>query len=251
MSHLNRLRITKGGRLVEETWEKKKQIDVDITDQLFVNLFGVCHIEEGVVLKDILLLVKDYAILLSPLLTASPNWLKDMIDEGLNKPFVDKDGEVKYLELSWQGEVRKYKGEPKQFEQWLSFNGIGDPPKDDPNGHYKDWPAGKPITYAIEMSPIDTISELPVKLNEVIKISDETNSKAPYPRPIIIEAEKIFRLSDILYGIFWELSFLGSPVDRDAFSDRLKEQIEDIKTGKTETIPWDEVKSKIKRPTDE
>lgn len=222
MSHLNRLRISKGGKLYEETWEKNKQIDIDRTDEVFIQLYNTCYIEDGVVLKDILLLVKDWTDLFSPLLTASPNWLKEIVDEGLNKPFKN-EGDVEYLELSWEAEVRKYKNEPQVFEQWLSFNGIG-----------------KGTRYAIDFSPINTLSELPVKLKKTIKIEDAREKN--YPSPVLVEAEKTFKLSDILYGIFWELSFLGSPEDRDALTDRINQQMENIKNGTAKTIPWDEEK---------
>src|SRR5574337_566406 len=225
MSHVKRLRIAKGGKLYEETWENKKQEAVDRTDELFVHLYNICYIEEGVVLKDIMLLVKDWTDILSPLLTASPDWLKEIVNEGLNKPFKNEGDKVEYLELSWEAEVRKYKGEPQTFEQWLSFNGIG-----------------KNTKYAIDFSPVNTLSELPVKLKNTIKIEDAR--ERVYPQPVLIEAEKVFKLSDILYGIFWELSFLGSPTDRDAFSDRINQQIEDIKNGTAKTVSWEEIKEK-------
>lgn len=251
MSHLNKIRISKNGKLFEETWKKKKQKDIDISNDLYNNLFNVCHIEEGVNLKDILLLVKNWCQVLSPILTSSPNWLQEIVDEGLSKPFEDKGDEVKYLQLSWQGEVRKYKNEPKTLEEWISFNGIGDLPKTDPYGHWKGWPAGKEVSYAISGSPLYTLSEFPIRLNNTIQIFDETDSKAPYPRPILIEAEKTFRLFDILYGIFWELSFLGSPVDRDAFNEKLNEQIKNIDNGTEKTVSWDEIKDKMKKKLEE
>ena len=110
---------------------------------------------------------------------------------------------------------------------------------------------GKPVSYAIEGSPLNTLSELPVKLNGVVQITDETNRNLPYPRPVIIEAEKKFRLSDILYGIFWELSFLGGPDDRDEFNEELNRRIEESVSGAAKTYSWEEVKERITKKLEE
>lgn len=243
MSYTERIRISKGGKLIAEVWENKQQNDVDITDQLYGHLLNVCDIEDGVILKDILLMVNDWCNVLSPITTSSPDWMKELVNEGLNKPFKRDDSCVKHLELSWGAEVRQYTKEPKHLEEWISFDGIGDPPENDES--YKDWPAGQSVNYALDFSPVNTLSELPVKLNKTIKIYDETNKKAAYPPPILIEAEKEFKLIDILRGIFWELSFLGSPSDRDDKSEEIMGRLKDIEEGKVETIPWENLRNKI------
>lgn len=242
MSYTERIKIAKGGKLIAEVWENRQKKDVDITNELYDHLFNVCHIDDGVILRDVLLLVKDWCQILSPITTSSPVWLKELVDEGLNKPFKNEGDSVKYLELSWGAEVRQYKNEPKHLEEWVSFDGIGDPPDHE---SYKDWPAGQPVNYALDFSPVDTLSELPVKLNRVIKIYDETSRNATYPPPVLIEAEKEFRLADILRGIFWELSFHGSPVSRDERNEELKERMDEIEKGTAKLIPWEEVKGRL------
>ena len=243
MSYTERIRITKGGKLVAEVWENRQKQDVDITNELYDHLFNVCHVDDDVVLKDLLLLVKDWCQVLSPITTSSPVWLKELVDEGLNKPFRREGDSVKHLELSWGSEVRQYKNEPKHLEEWVSFDGIGDPPEGDES--YKNWPAGQPVNYALDFSPVDTLSELPVRLNRTIKIYDETNKKVSYPPPILIEAEKEFRLADILRGVFWELSFHGSPSSRDERSEELDQRMDEIEKGTAKLIPWEEVKERM------
>jgi len=246
MAYTERIRISKGGKLVAETWNNKQLTDIDITNELYDHLFNVCEIEDGVILKDVLLLVKNWCEILSPITTSSPTWLRELVDEGLNNPFKGDESNVKHLELSWAGEVRQYyKKDPKELQEWVSFDGIGDPPKDDEN--YKDWPVGKPVNYALDFSPVDTLTELPIKLNKKITIYDETNRKGVYPPPVILEAEKTFTLAEILRGIFWELSFLGSPKDRNEKSAEIMQTMKDIDSGKVKTIPWEEVKERLEK----
>lgn len=242
MAYTERIKIAKGGKLIAEVWQNRQKNDIDITNELYDHMFNVCEIEDGVVLKDILLLVKNWCEILSPITTSSPNWLKELVDEGLNNPY-KPSRDVKFLQLSWCGEVRQYKNEPKSLEEWVSFDGIGDPPEGDEN--YKDWPPGQPVNYALDFSPVDTISELPIKLNNKITVYDETKRHTTYPPPVILEAEKVFTLAEILRGIFWELSFMGSPKDRNEKSAELMQSIRDIESGKAKTIPWEEVKERL------
>ena len=243
------VKITKGGKLIAEVFTKEGPKEEDVSAELYDQLFRTCHIEEGVVLKDVLLLVKDWCEILSPLTTSSPTWLKELVDEGLNSPYKAEGDNVKHLEVSWQSEVTQYGKEPKQINEWVSFDGIGEPPVGDES--YKDWPVGKPVHYALEFSPVHTLSELPLKLNTMMKLRDETSRKAVYPAPILVEAEKDFTLIDILRGIFWELSFFGSPTNRDTKSDELTKSMDDIKSGKVKTIPLEEIKSKWAKLLDE
>lgn len=198
-----------------------------------------CSIEKNVTLKDILLVIKDWTSYLSPMLTSSPGWLEEIVKEGLSKKY-KYDGELEHLELSWRAEENDYSDEP-EFYMSVSFDGVSFkiPKTDD----YKNWPKGTPIRYAIEMTPVYELVGLPIKLNTKFNIYNGKDFRCEKP---MYSSNKNFSLLEILYGIFWELTFFGSPVERDKMSDSLKKQVDDIKSGKVKGIPIDVVKEKLK-----
>jgi hypothetical protein len=62
-----------------------------------------------------------------------------------------------------------------------------------------------------------------------------------------IDVAPSITLIELLYWVFWELSFLGSPEKRDKEKNELKRRVEDLKSGKLKTIPWETVKRRMER----
>ena len=232
------MKICKGGKLKGSKYNKilKKNEEVDLTKDLILHLNDECDLEDNLILKDVLLLVKNHSDFLSPIVTSSESWLGELIEEGLNNPF-EVSNDVHTLELKWCGNLNNWSGEEK-LETYVHFEGLGVIPDDE---SYKDWPKDQPVNYAIDMSAINTLSELPIKLNKKMTVYDERNKKF---NEVFLEVTADFSLLDVLKGIFWELSFHGSPKDRNVRVKELKQSIEDIESGKAKTIPWEELKLK-------
>ena len=234
---LSKMTIYKGGLLKGLAWNKKtkKNKEVDLTDKLQYHLYDECELEDGVVLKDLLLLANKHRDFLSPITTGSLDWLGELIDEGLNEPFKDT-GDVETLELNWRGNLTNW--DTEKLNTYVHFEGLGKPPKGE---GWETWPADKPVNYALDMSSVSSLSELPLKLNKKMVIYDERDKKF---NEIFLETNSDYTLLDILKGVFWEISFHGSPKDRDKVVEGLEQTIKDIDSGKTKTIPWEELKAK-------
>jgi len=251
MSYEEGMKISKGGKLLATVWDKKQKQDVDITNQLFDKLYDHCEIEDGVLLKDIFILVNAHTNTLSGLLTQSPTWLKEIIDEGLNSTIQSKnDSKIEWLELSHCAEINNYYDKNrKDLDDYVSFNGVGDPPDEE---HYKNWPVGQKERYALDFSPAYELINFPLKLNKNCKIYDNCKvSKKEYKHEVVLEVNREFKLIDILRAIFWEMSFMGGPKDRDVKSVEIMKSIDDIDSGKAKTIPWEEVKKNLGWDKDE
>jgi len=67
----------------------------------------------------------------------------------------------------------------------------------------------------------------------------------------ILTADYSFSLLQILKGIFWELSFHGSPKSRDEQMEKLKKQMDEIERGEAKLIPWEEVKQRLEEKLEE
>lgn len=218
--------IKKGGRLVKTKWSIKSQkwIEKNITREAIFHLFDHCEVESDVTLRDVFLLINRdlnfYKIFIR-------NWVEEIVEEGLNSKFKREDTKserIDYLELYWHYEVDKFNKEKTSqlcMPTFPGFHGVG-------------VSENKPTNWAIEMGPLSRIIGLPLKLKDKLLIFDYDKfkiGKKKYNDKYKGEIYKSpsYSLGQILYGIIWELSFFGSPKDRDAKSAELDKQIEEIK----------------------
>ena len=191
------------------------------------------------------------------------NYIKDYWKEMKSKKFQDKDRDLEYLELAWMGDVHEFDGEINYSSYW-SFNGIGKKGQlpDDILKHCtkkeiaKMKKEGYRQSYAIEFSPIYTLSNYPIKICKELKVEDwrdyERKIKKKKDLWKTIDLRPSITLVELLYWIFWELSFCGSPEQRDgklADLDKSVKELDDaIKEGRIDevTIPWEDVKIDLK-----
>ena len=212
------LKILKGGQLVCTDWDSKAKANktTNLTEVL-PYLCCECELEEGVKFADLLTLVRKDCDTLSYLLTSGP-WLKEIVEEG-DKPYVKEDDSVGSLEVYWAAEVSDY-GDIDELDEYTSIHGLG----------------GAEGPYALDFSPINTLTKLEVKLNTEYKVYDVREGLAN--TPILVAAQKQFRLLDILRGVFWELSFHGSIKNREERKESIQQSMKDIESGLVKTIPW-------------
>jgi hypothetical protein len=215
---MTELKLLKGGQLVRTYWDPKAKTNktTNLTDVL-PYLCCECELEEGVKFADLLTLVRKDCAVLSYMLTSGP-WLKEIIEEG-DKPYIKDNDSVSSLEVYWAAEVSDY-GDRDELDECTSIHGLG----------------GIEGPYALNFSPINTLTELEVKLNTAYEVYDVREGLAD--APVLVAAQKQFRLLDILRGVFWELSFHGSLKNRDERAASIKQSVEDIKSGLVKTIPW-------------
>lgn len=232
----------KGGKLVASRWdrENKEVEEIDASNYLLYHFNDELELEEGVTFRDLMLLVRPHCDVLSPIVTKQSDTLQKILAEGLDKK-AKQPKSLEYVEISWRASVDKYgKNNAADFHKWVSFDGIGKP---EDGEHMRDWPADKPVTYALDFTPTYELADLPLKLNKKVVIYDERNGMAN--APVLFEAEDSFTLYDVLLGAFWELSFHGDPDSRNERLGELSKTIEEIDNGTAELVPWEEVKERL------
>lgn len=229
------VKIKKGGTLVQN----RKKEEVDISSKLLFHFHDACEFEDGLTLKDIFILVRPFVKTISSIFTHSPDWMSEIIEEGL-QPTQDKSN-LSCLELGWMASLSSYAKQDVPYLQVdTNFIGLGPIPDDDKL--YENWP-DKNINYAIDMTPVNQLINLPIKMNEYFDLRDEREGYNP--TAIIAKVKKEFTLFDVLFGIFWELSFFGSPTNRDKERKEIERRFEEIKSGKAELIPWEDIKKRL------
>lgn len=254
MSRFNNMRISKNGKLLADEWiynkEKRKGRtvkDVDITDSALFRLHNKCILNDNVILRDILLLIKNmntYPIL-SPILTQG-RWLKDIVDEGLTGESGDDDSAINTIIIGWHSSIQDdiYNEDKSLFDAYINIYGKSNK-KDSEN-------------YALDFMPIYKLINCAIVLDHNFIIHDERKkslegryehlvslSKEEY-YPSLFTTNHDFTLFNIIHGLFWELSFHGGPKDRDAKSAEMIETIRKINSGEEKAIPWKDIKKRLR-----
>ena len=205
------------------------------------------------------------------------------VDEALNKecPLDDIPNEINHLELHWGAEIwddvkyyekhvkpareKKKKGkklyplEEMNFDHeepdpgyvpevqiWSDFHGWG------LWRHNENTPEGTPAYggIAIEFSPIHHLTHLPIILNENFELYDVLDDNK-----LLLKGTRKFTVYDIFGSILSELSFMGSPENRDSrreeIFDDAQEMMDRIKENDDESNSSFEKWENLKRKKEE
>lgn len=223
--------FTKAG-LFQEKWSGKLQKDVRrrVKKMAVWNcLRDHCDVEEGVTLLDILRTVGQYKLL--KVFVSQYSWCKSLEDfhAQVEEPKYEAeadDEKMDFLEVYWHAD---YDG--KTLDISTSFHGIGwAKGRYAPGGEFAGT-CGSPdglIRWGIGFSTMNSLADLPVKLNEAVAFYKPRDYKNVTP---IIKADRPFSLLDVLDAIYWEISFYGDPHEKNVMKDTVMGRVEDIKSG--------------------
>jgi len=233
-----------------------KDLDIDFSD-LMLEVDADCEFTLRDVLRIAVSSTHIPVRLMSEILRCRA--LEDFYKEMEDKPF-DGSDDFDYLELYWEGERSTYKGKVMDGSGW-SFHGVGKEGvvPEDMSKHMSIEEVDKIIydgyrqKYAIELSPIYKLANYPIKICDEIIVADGDKvthdiTKCPL-RPSIT-------LIELLYGVIWEISFFGSPAQRNAQKEELDDTINEIDKFEEEgrldevMVPWEEVKERLKQKFD-
>lgn len=215
----NFVKICKGGNLIliKEIWNdvtsKNDLTTTDISDISFKYLFNYCIFEENLTLKDIFLLIKKNLDIYDNIIIN--NYCSEYIQEGFSQEniAIDPDTKINKLVLSWDITVIKDIEEPKNYLYGINFPeffGKGYINKD----------TSSEVEISVCLMHIKNIIDLPIVLNKETNLLKED----PLSNKIItLETiqESQYTLLQILYAIFWELSYHGGPEDKKSLRNNL------------------------------
>ena len=230
------LTLKKGGHLFASEWNTKTRSydEVECTESAIRHLFTWCKLDEDITLSDVLLLLNSNIEVFEAVLG---NWCSELVAEGLAiHAVVPEDKErIEYLELYWSfAQEEEEESEKISFygHNFPQFHGVGVLNEEDKFDKWENQIAkkGDRNCYAIEMTPIYKLSNIPLKLSGATTIYNEDLEE-------VSSLENVqFTLGHILYGIVWELSFCGPPSSRDQMREELNEMVEEIHNGTAELI---------------
>jgi hypothetical protein len=205
--------ITKNGfRAMKWDMDAGEYVRADVTSHIS-QLRSVCTIELDVTLADIFNaveadgLLKEFLALYSWCDIDAFHAEAGTLAEGPpNLPGLECIEVSKYLEI-----------DESQAREYVDIVGIGEP-----------WGQGSRI-YGIDLTPVNELAHLPVRLKPLVEVRQDGKA--------IVQAPASFTLLDVLGEIYWEISFHGSPVERDTRMADLRAAVDDVSAGTAELAP--------------
>lgn len=176
------------------------------------------------------------------------NHIFDLCKEADSKPFED-DGNIENLRLHYTMDISEYKSEITCVDSWI-FDGVGRAGcydskieefiKEEDRKTYREH-------YAVEYSPVYKLKDYMIKIEKGIKVLDWRKENAEFEKGWTEEVTPSITLQTLLYSIFWELTWCGSPEERDSSLEYLKGVVGEIEnvdtTDNSKYVDIDDLKS--------
>jgi hypothetical protein len=207
----NKVHLTKGG-IQALTWDSEVCQYVEQKTRTGVEVLRcACHIDPDVTLGDIFRAVEPDPDLVRFLERWSWCNLEAFHSEA-RKPATEVS-DLHYIEIA-----KYFEWNERQAQEIIHISGIGNP---DEHGS---------TSYALDFTPVNQLVHLPVRLSAEIEIQKDYKKMGVAPCA--------FTLLDVLGELYWEISFHGSPEDRDRQSAELTDTVQEIEDGLATLIPW-------------
>jgi hypothetical protein len=200
--------------LVEEGKRNKK------VNNIIFYLNELIEIDENYTLKDFFKIVKKNKDIFNIIFYSDlgGNNLQLYIDD-INKKVKKKKKEenednekIDYLGIFWMAEHWKYKDKTTSVEIDPEFYGVGTR-------------NGMKTNYSIDLCPLNTLKNCKIKLNKEFKLCSYIAEKKIIEPVLLVDSSRYFTVYDFLRIILYEVSWNGSPNNRDErLNDIIKEK---------------------------
>lgn len=208
----------------------------DVTAQASLFLFSPVRVEEGVRLRDVLLLLAADRRLCE---VFARDWAQELLAEALRAPEEPQktDQEIEYLELRQQWHQDTSTGEIQPMHR-LDLRGVGVVQKEDCYEHgVLVCKAGERFSWGVSLSPLGELLHLPIRICPEVAVFEDNIDSVNYAKQIGKARHEGVTLGQLLHSVLWELSFHGAPEDREAVKNELVTQMERIEAGEATTVP--------------
>ena len=191
---------------------KMGKVYVSIEDSLIPYLCDELVIEKGVTFGDFFNIILKHHEIYSDVfyshLSGVP--LSDFLKEWLELP-KGFDFRMEKLIVRWDNMAFFDKGELNDEENLLEINWLpsfGGEGKDE---------NGNEVEYGVEFAPLNELRNFPLELIENTKVYNITTDET------YVYFERSFTVYEVLSAIFYEITFIGGPNERDGKMDELKD----------------------------
>jgi len=192
--------------------------EFDLSDRAHEVLFENITLEGGTTLGDIFRLMerspllqlifrRQYAVELCAEARAAPFAGPSLNVDASTRPSAHED--IEWLEL--------YR---ERSSNAMHLHGIGHRlTQDSPDGIYR---SGERILWSVSLTPLCEILRLPLKVNPEVQITEAAAGAKACTRDAARGGNSDVTLGQVIHGLLADLSFYGSPRERESFSERLR-----------------------------
>lgn len=208
IDHLSEyLAVLPGGRLVMKNggWSKES-FEKDATQQFTRLLPMQCRFEDGATLKDLFLILRPQKQVLEEIVGLHCG---EFLDEAFEQDLPPEPNSR--IELYWRADDSMGIVEGLDFPGLHEIVGSGDAHDEGTS------------TRCLGFVPTYKFANLPVRLNHNARFYQW--KLEPKPHCDALRFKMGFTLFQVIYGIFWELSFFAHPSNRDQRSDEIMGEI--------------------------
>lgn len=222
----------------------------DVTKQANEYLFKPVEIGEGVTLTDIFGLLIDDPVMQLVFRQCFVTELCAEVVKGAIRKNEPSPEQIEYLELyqhwSFDSHTKAYSSVGRYM-----VHGIGPELVADVNvENWLMYKKGTRIQWSISMSPVRELLHLPVRLKEQVSVSEDDLDARNYGQEVSQGLNRTITLGTLIRELLWEMSWHGAPEETLKISEELKEQVDEIKAGTVETVPFESVFESLGYPSD-
>lgn len=230
----NAIIVRKDG-LYRHTWDAGQELNQvkNLLDWLRMEIY----VEDGITFEDFFNhIMVDYERVSEVFYSHLGGYsLADWLDEwNTPDPMKDiEDEEIDTLEVYWSVEQNNFNQYKRpEIEEWVGFHGKGRHRSSDAYGDDE----LHDTAFSFSMTKLNEMKHYPFSINEewnifngMVKPEDMKNLEGD--DWYILKAHKSMTVYDVIAGILDDISFYGSPTERDDKSNELQEQVQRIKDG--------------------
>lgn len=156
-----------------------------------------------------------------------------------------EDAGIEYLELYWSWALdtgsKVYRGVHR-----LDLHGVG--PVLEADCPTYDVKAGDRIRWALSLTPVRELLDLPLRLCEELTIVEDDLDSKGWRETVATGRCAEVLLGQVIQGVLDELCFHGGPQEKEEASDGLKAQLAEMEAGTMRTTPADDLFEELDRP---
>lgn len=219
---MGRLKLKPGGLLEHSYYNEdtNKFETVDVTEHALFYLNESVEFEE-IKLRDLFFLIHKNPVLY-PIFG---NWIEEYTESAVKAVFND-EGQRMTLEL-YYALFADSDNDVLHIPHCPSFHGISIADKD--SEYYSE---GETIKWSVQLSPIETLVDLPLVLSRTVDFGYYRN----YIEDIFVKTfdTKYYTLYQVILGVVWELSFSGSPEEKEQIRAQIQASLDSIEEEEVE-----------------
>jgi len=195
-----------------------------ITNLYLLSLLSeIIELEDNFTVRDWFKLINNYL-----LFQMLDNYMEDYIQEYKNCPennCIDLEHQVKNICFKKIGQIEKYKdSENKYFNTYVDVFGLGEDIEE--------------TNYGIDFWPLKNYLDIPIKLLPGIICNDDFTIKDVTKTHLTEKVNVDYTLYEFIKSFVYEISFYGTPEEKNKKGEELKEMVNKIDRGEVELIPF-------------